>query len=447
MAHNVNTRALLRGFEPMDVIGWTQDRPVTAAQFCAAASDLAAVLPKKRFVINGCNDRLNFLLGFAAALIARQVSLLPPSRATATLQELAAAHSGSYCLTDEADLPAGLPAMMLPPWRAASAAAVPEIPAEQIAITAFTSGTTGRSRPQSRDWGSLVLAADLKNRRLGLPQRARACILGTVPPQHMYGFETTVMLPLQNGVSVHRARPLLPADVAAALEQMPGERWLATTPVHLRACLGAGTAFPPLAGVLSATMPLPADLAAAVEDRWATTVHEIYGCTETGTVALRKPTEGDSWRVMDGITLQQRGDAVWARGGHLAEPMQLPDGIALLGDAAFQLLGRPQDMVKVAGKRASLDALNHELLRIRGVRDGAFFVPERPAAGRQRLAAVVAAPGLTADVILQALRERLDPAFLPRPLLIVDALPRNSTGKLPREALLALTAASKRQSA
>jgi len=28
--------------------------------------------------------------------------------------------------------------------------------------------------------------------------------------------------------------------------------------------------------------------------------------------------------------------------------------------------------------------------------------------------------------------------FLPRPLLRVDALPRNETGKLPRDALLAL---------
>jgi acyl-coenzyme A synthetase/AMP-(fatty) acid ligase len=29
----------------------------------------------------------------------------------------------------------------------------------------------------------------------------------------------------------------------------------------------------------------------------------------------------------------------------------------------------------------------------------------------------------------------MDPVFLPRPLVFVDALPRNATGKLPREAL------------
>jgi acyl-coenzyme A synthetase/AMP-(fatty) acid ligase len=39
---------------------------------------------------------------------------------------------------------------------------------------------------------------------------------------------------------------------------------------------------------------------------------------------------------------------------------------------------------------------------------------------------------------LQALREHLDPVFLPRPLLFVSSLPRNSAGKLPHEALQAL---------
>jgi acyl-coenzyme A synthetase/AMP-(fatty) acid ligase len=48
------------------------------------------------------------------------------------------------------------------------------------------------------------------------------------------------------------------------------------------------------------------------------------------------------------------------------------------------------------------------------------------------------APGLDRAAILRALRERIDPAFLPRPLLIVEALPRNDTGKLAREGLLAL---------
>jgi acyl-coenzyme A synthetase/AMP-(fatty) acid ligase len=63
------------------------------------------------------------------------------------------------------------------------------------------------------------------------------------------------------------------------------------------------------------------------------------------------------------------------------------------------------------------------------------------------VAACVVAPGLSAAQLLQALRERLDPAFLPRPLLLVPRLPRNGTGKLPQEALQALAAAHVKTSA
>jgi len=53
-------------------------------------------------------------------------------------------------------------------------------------------------------------------------------------------------------------------------------------------------------------------------------------------------------------------------------------------------------------------------------------------------AACVVAPELDAPRLLAALRERIDPVFLPRPLLFLESLPRNGTGKLPRTALHAL---------
>jgi acyl-coenzyme A synthetase/AMP-(fatty) acid ligase len=41
--------------------------------------------------------------------------------------------------------------------------------------------------------------------------------------------------------------------------------------------------------------------------------------------------------------------------------------------------------------------------------------------------------------LTEQLRQRIDPVFLPRPLLLVSELPRNATGKLPQHALQALT--------
>jgi acyl-coenzyme A synthetase/AMP-(fatty) acid ligase len=66
---------------------------------------------------------------------------------------------------------------------------------------------------------------------------------------------------------------------------------------------------------------------------------------------------------------------------------------------------------------------------------GKKYIENNPAA---RLTALVVAPGRSAEDILGALRARLDPVFLPRPVVLVPALPRNRLGKLPHGALSAL---------
>jgi acyl-coenzyme A synthetase/AMP-(fatty) acid ligase len=52
------------------------------------------------------------------------------------------------------------------------------------------------------------------------------------------------------------------------------------------------------------------------------------------------------------------------------------------------------------------------------------------ALGVVRLVAFVVAPGLSNEQIGAALRERVDAAFLPRRIVRVAALPRETTGKL-----------------
>ena len=120
-------------------------------------------------------------------------------------------------------------------------------------------------------------------------------------------------------------------------------------------------------------------------------------------------------------------------------PVVMSDLIEPLNERQFLLHGRLADMINIAGKRHSLASLNHLLNSIPGVHDGAFYMPDASSgSGTQRLAACVVAPDLDAPGLLAALREHLDPVFLPRPLLFLDVLPRNNTGKLPREALQTL---------
>lgn len=430
---------LLRDFEPGDPFAWREGAAVSAAQFLAGARQIAGRMPAKSHVLNLCEDRYHFALGLAAALLARQVTLLPPSSAAGVLRDVAAAFPHSYCLIDATAPPAGLEWLNVASsgnvWTQNAANdspfAVPQISADQTAAITFTSGSTGQPTSHPKTWGALVRGALALGKAIGFEQRQARTILGAVPPQHMFGLETTVMLPMQWGCALHTARPLLPADITAALDRTPGARWLMTTPLHLRACAAASIDAMELEGVISATMPLSSELANYIEDRWRTVVHEIYGCTEAGMVAMRQPAHDENWRLFADLRIWQDNGQTWVIGGHVMQAVALTDLIALRGGGAFTLLGRAADLVKIAGKRASLQGLSQELTQVRGVEDGVFYRPD----DSNRLVAFAVAPGLDERAILAQLRERVDPAFLPRPLYLVDALPRAATGKLTLESL------------
>jgi acyl-coenzyme A synthetase/AMP-(fatty) acid ligase len=288
---------LLGGFAPGAPIGWREGVPVPWEEFLAAAHALARRLPQDGYCINLCDDRLNFMLAFAAALLARTTSLLPQSRAPDSLRELQNSYRDAVPIADP---------QVADRWSTRDGAGVmPLLPADQRAALLFTSGSTGAPQAHAKSWGSLARASQAARQRL--PLAAGSALLGAVPPQHMWGFEMTVMLPLQSGCAVHSGCPLLPAEIFAALEQLPDPRWLVATPLHLRACTSAGGRLPAVAGVLCATAALPIELAAAVEEKWHAPLFEIYGSTETGAMAVRRHVESETFETVGGIVLRASG--------------------------------------------------------------------------------------------------------------------------------------------
>ena len=398
-----------------------------------------------------CADRYRFAVGLAACLITRKICLLPPTRTPEVIRQLAAFAPDVFCLTDEEACDIALPQTCLaqsPPLRStpdSSSCPVPEIDAEQVVAYVFTSGSTGAPAPYPKTWGKLVRCVRDGAARLGLADGRSHALLATVPPQHMYGFESSVLLALHSGGALAAERPFYPADVCSALEGLPQPRTLISTPIHLRAILASQTALPAADLIVCATAPLPRDLATEVEQRFRAPLLEIYGSTESGQLATRRTARDETWRLWPGVCLTLEEGRAWARGGHLEQPTPMCDELEPIGAERFLLHGRLADLVNIAGKRSSLAYLTHQLSSIPGVEDGVFFFPEEPhpsQAGVVRVAAAAVAPGLDAARLTKALRQRIDPVFLPRPLLLVVRLPRNSTGKLPREALQSLAAAS-----
>ena len=439
----MSTLPLISGRGLDDTLAWLPDGPRRVRDFLADAAALAAILPAGGALLNVCNDRYRFAVGFAAGLVAGKLSLQPSSQSAETLARLHADFPDVVCLTDgdfdtgelpRVDFPARLDA------DPAAVSAIPRIPAARLAAILFTSGSTGLPQAQAKTWGRLVANGRAGAAALGL-DRAPHTLVGTVPVQHSYGFESTFLLALHGGCTFWSGKPFYPQDIAAALAAVPRPRMLVTTPFHLSTLLAAGIELPPVDRLLSATAPLSAALAADAEARTGARLDEIYGSTESGQLACRRTTEGAAWTLLPGVALDQAGDTTCASGGHVEGRVALSDVIELLPDRRFLLQGRHADLVNIAGKRTSLAYLNHQIAAVPGVVDAAFFLPDEDAAdGVTRLAAFVVAPTLDGRQLLAELRQRIDAIFLPRPAIFVDALPRNSTGKLPRAGLAALYA-------
>ena len=419
--------------------------------FLADVARLSALLGGGAHVLNVCADRYQFAVGFAAALTAGKVSLLPPTHTPEVIERLKAFAPDVVCLTDDEDCPVALPQVRCPAGSApagASALPVPQIDPGQIVACVFTSGSTGTPIPYRKTWAPLMSCVREEARRLGIATLPRAVIVATVPPQHMYGFES---------IGAHGARQRLRVRRRAAV--LPGRHRhdagarAATARPGLDAGAPAGARSPPTSTlprrdlVVSATAPLSQQLAAGDRAalrhaaRWRSTARPRPA--RSPRAARPRPRSGACGR-------RSRSRYATGRPGRTADTSSSRRACATcsrsLGEERFLLHGRAR-RPRQHRRQAQLACLPQPPAELHRGRHRRRLLPLRATTrapqhrrrarrglrGRARLDA--------ARSCCEALRERIDPVFLPRPLLFVARLPRNSTGKLPQEALRALAAA------
>lgn len=426
----MNDLPLLTGRALEDRIASHRGSTVTTALFVAQAELLARKFPEAQYCINLAENRFHFLLGWVAACLRGQITLLPPNQLPATLATMRREFAASHVFDDDVAtrlVEAVSPAPELPRWW---------MPEDRVVAIVFTSGSTGIPQPHRKTWASLYHNSRLAARDvLGGERRS---LVATVPSQHMYGLEASLLGALTAGCRIHDHKPFFPADVRAALEAVPAPRTLVTTPAHLKILVAAESSLPRVHRIVSATAPLDVELARRAETLWNTEVVEIFGCTEAGVMAHRRTVDTAPWRTLAGGALLETGGVVQYHAPQLSLPVPMQDQVVVHDDTTFTLSGRASDMIKVAGKRASLQDLTRQLCSVPGVADAAVLAPD----ASDRPAALVVAPGLDAAGILETLRQTMDPVFVPRPLVVVDKLPRNELGKLPIEAARQLLAAA-----
>lgn len=455
--------ALISHTDPRALLACDQGRAIEAHEYLTTVRHMAQRMPQQGFVLNLCSNRYHFAVTMGAALLRQHPMLLPSTRTPDMLMQMSRHYPGLYAVVDQPEPSLGLPQIQYlagtaTPHGTEASFEVPQIDADQIAAYVFTSGSTGQPVPHAKRWGMMVLNAKAEGERVrqhltqDKTRSSAFTVTGTVPAQHMYGFESSVLLPLHNQAVLDASHPFYPADIAQALHRVPAPRVLVTTPFHLRTLLESAVKVPALDLLLSATAPLSPQLANQAEQTLGAPLLEIYGCTECGQMATRHTTSTPIWQTYKDLEIHQQADPdgeplFVAQGAHIEGVVPLNDVLELHSRTHFTLLGRHADMVNMAGKRTSLAYLNHHLNSIHGVVDGAFYLlqddDQDPRAKVQRPIAFVVAPNLSEADLGRALRERIDPVFMPRPIYFVEQLPRNSTGKLPQQALADLAQALK----
>ena len=423
-----------------------------AARFGSAGQEAFA----PQAFINLCQNRSNFQCALIAALIAKRKTLLPPNAATGTQQDLAARyqalilHDGNWTDTSVASLDVSkVSAVEDDEAQAKVYGSLESIADSFIAAIVHTSGSTGKPVAIEKTWRTLQLSS-FYNKKEMLGQFVPELIVATVPAQHMWGFETSVLIPLFSDIALHPGQPFFPHDIAQTLQNACrnyGKVCLVSTPVHLRALIQSGISLPKIDRILCATAPLDQALAKRCEESLGCPLIEIYGCSEVGSIANRRTAVEQTWQLFEQFTLApQKGttkaDEYSINTSYLAEPVVLNDTLQVVEGTplTFKLAGRRDDLIEIGGKKQRLSAISAVALRHPSITDAHCFLLPTDKSARPRVALAIETKdtSVTKTTLKAWLANYIDPLFVPKAIRLVPKLPREANSKISKAALLAL---------
>ena len=430
-----------RGDSP---VAWESGRTTTAAELCAHVAGFRELLPvaaPDEEIVVICRDRYRFAVAILAAWQRGFSVALPPNPQPETMRIM---RERPNVRTVVHDVDGGL-GIDVRDTRVVSAARervglepfapLPALAPETKLATIYTSGSTGAHTACPKTAAQLLGEASVLVDAFSLPVGAR--ILAMVPPHHIYGLLFGVLVPLASGGALYRHTPLMAPEVAGVAQ---GASVLVTVPAHLRALCLAADEQPKVARVFSSGAPLAPEVAVEARARFGWTITEVFGSSETGGIGFRESGGEGPWTPLPGVEVRAgEGGAIEVRSPFLHPDAPRPyvgaDRVSVSDEGRFVHLGRTDGVLKIGGVRVSLAEIERRLLGIDGVRDAAVMAVSVPSGRGHELWAAVVAPSLDAAAIKQALREWLAPIAMPRRLRIVEALPREPNGKLPRRAL------------
>jgi acyl-coenzyme A synthetase/AMP-(fatty) acid ligase/3-hydroxymyristoyl/3-hydroxydecanoyl-(acyl carrier protein) dehydratase len=420
------------------------ETPRAWAEFLTDAASVALALEASARRVGGragpvewmvaCADRYHCAVALLAVWSLGDVAALPPNGREETIDALCAEHVLAGVLHDGGGR-GGVDIRGLL-GTGAEPLALPRFAQDQPIVCVYTSGSTGLHLACPKTAGQLLGEAALLVRLFDLGTGSR--LLSTVPPHHIYGLLFGVLVPFMGGGAFLRGTP-------HHAETIVGEarRWdanvLISVPAHLHGLTGVSLgALPGLRRLFSSGAALPAATAREVAALTGSPVTEVLGSSETGGIASRTGGDDRAWEPFPGVQVVPGADGVMMVKSPFSASTRGGDRIASRADGRFELLGRSDGIVKIGGSRISVAEIERLLTEVRGVREAAVITVDVPGPRQHELWAVVAAPALSVADLRAALLKRVEPISVPRRFRLVDALPREATGKLTKARLRAL---------
>lgn len=343
---------------------------------------------------------------------------------------------------------------------------------DEIALIAYTSGTTGRSK------GAMLrhcnVRANIENVCDAWRWTADDRLLLTLPLFHVHGLLVGFHGTIFSGASLALQRSF---STAAVFDQLCGgafTMFFGVPTMYVRLLdeqQRRAVVPPPLRLYVSGSAALNPGTFAAFERQFGQRILERYGMTETsmnitnpyagerrpGTIG--QPFPRQEARIVDTQSREVLGPGrdgeIEVRGPHVfAGYWQRPEATAAafgsdgwfktgdLGriseDGYFSITGRASELIITGGYNVYPRELEDVIARMPGVRDVAIVGLPDAEFGEQIAAAVVADPGLAPDAVIEFCREQLASYKKPRRVLMVEALPRNAMQKVQKNLVRAL---------
>jgi 4-coumarate--CoA ligase (photoactive yellow protein activation family) len=406
---------------------------ISLGQFHADVDRLAAQLRGDGDTLISCPGRYAFSVGLLASWLSDKTVVLPPNHLEETLQDI----RSRFNIAFECDANWG---QQLPGNNSSAAHGSwePLLPCDTHAVKLFTSGSTGTPKVITKSVANLLDEARAIAAEFDWPSGP---VVAGVPPQHLYGLTFSILLPWVLGNAWVDDMPRYPGDVLQALQYNSGKT-LISVPAQYQATLEDGT---DLHGILcvSAAAPMPGSLARQWQQQHGTDILEIYGSTETGVVGHRRHTSTETWQAFPQVDLSVEENLLKVDSPFMSDESTggflTADRVTLTKQGRFHLLGRADAIIKIAGKRVSLTNIEDSICTCPGVAEAAVIaVPAKGLVRDMAIWAAVVADGdypLSPRQLQSALRDKLDGIEIPRRILVVDQLPRTTSGKLPGKAV------------